>query len=183
MSFNQLAPFILGRKRHETARQDSLVLLGSAMKKGNSPTILWPTATNFDMQKRSKENNRKNNKTTTRRQHHLGAASLCPSWCLQSTLSTLEAWEESPPAHCILYALARFDSRMHLREGLFQCTGQLFWGHVQASPGSRTGPVPGTAAVSMHHRPVRCSRDTGEWRQTGEPSLLPAINTKGDGSM
>jgi len=57
MSFNQLAPFILGRKRHETARQDSLVLLGSAMKKGNSPTILWPTATNFDMQKRSKENN------------------------------------------------------------------------------------------------------------------------------
>ena len=155
MSFNQLAPFILGRKRHETARQDSLVLLGSATKKGNSPTILWPTATNFDMQKRSKENNRKNNKTTTRRQHHLGAASLCPSWCLQSTLSTLEAWEESPPAHCILYALARFDSRMHLRERLFQCAGQLFLGSRASIARQPNGSGPWHC--SCQHAPQACA--------------------------
>ena len=31
-----------------------------------------------------------------------------------------------------------------------------------------SGPVPGAAAVRVHHRPVRCSQDTCDWRQTGE---------------
>ena len=39
--------------------------------------------------------------------------------------------------------------------------------HVQATPGSPVGPVPGAAVVRVHRRPVRCSQDTCDWRQSG----------------
>ena len=94
----------------------------------------------------------------------MGAACLHPTWCLRNTLLTLQVWEESPK---------------------FLWAGQLFvcLGRVQAMPGSQVGPVPGTAAVRVHCRHQHCSRDTGDWRQTGERSLLPAINTERDGSI
>ena len=62
---------------------------------------------------------------------------------------------------------------------LFLCL--LLFGSRASNARQPGGPVPGAAAVRVHHRPVRCSQDTRDWRQTGEPSLLPAINTKGDG--
>ena len=98
----------------------------------------------------------------------MGAARLRPTRCLRSTLSTLQAWK-------------KVQSFCEPDDCLFACCCCL--GHVQATPGSPVGPVPGAAAVRVHHRPVRCSQDTCDWRQTGEPSLLPAINTKRDGSI
>ena len=64
----------------------------------------------------------------------MGAARLHPSWCISSTLSTLQAWEENPLAHCILYALTRFDSRMHQRERLsFSLLDSFFFDQCPAA--------------------------------------------------
>ena len=143
-----------GCKCHQAARPDSLVLLCSAMKKGNRPTTL-AYSDNFSLNCLAKNYNSNKN--------HMGAAALWPTWCLQSTLSTLQAWKKvqrfCEPDNCLL----------------------LFGSHA-SNVRQPSGPVPGAAAVRVHHRPVRCSQDTFDWRQTGEPSLLPAINTKGDGS-
>ena len=99
----------------------------------------------------------------------MGAAHLRPTWCLRNTLSTMQEWKKvqsfCEPDNC-----------------LFVCLLLLF-GSRASNVRQPSGPVPGAAAVRVHHRPVRCSQDTCDWRQTGEPSLLPAINTKRDGSI
>jgi len=65
------------------------------------------------------------------------------------------------------------------------CLLLLFGSHA-SNVRQPSGPVRQALqlSVSVHHRPVSCSQDTCDWRQTGgEPSLLPAINTKRDGSI
>ena len=118
----------------------------------------------FNMQKSTKENNTQQ----LRKKNCICAAHLHPSWCIQSTLLILQAWEEDPLAHCILYALTHFDSRhREQREQLcFIVPDGWFWGHMQAMPGSQVSPVPGPAAVSLHHRLLHCSQDTCDWRQS-----------------
>ena len=75
----------------------------------------------------------------------MGAAALRPTWCLQGTLSTLQAWKKvqrfCEPDNCLL----------------------LFGSHA-SNVRQPSGPVPGAAAVRVHHRPVRCSQDTCDWR-------------------
>ena len=104
-------------------------------------------------------------KTNNSNKNHMGAAALRPTWCLQSTLSTLQAWKKvqrfCEPDNCLL----------------------LLFGSHASNVRQPSGPVPGAAVVRVHRRPVRCSQDPCDWRQTGEPSLLPAINIKKDGSI
>ena len=87
-----------GCKRHQAARPDSLVLLCSAMKKGNRPTTL-AYSDNFSLNCLAKNYNSNKN--------HMGAAPLRPTWCLQSTLSTLQVWKKvqcfCEPDNCLLF--------------------------------------------------------------------------------
>ena len=48
----------------------------------------------------------------------------------------------------------------------------LLFGSHASNVRQPSGPVPGAAAVRVHHRPVRCSQDTCDWRQTGEPPFF-----------
>ena len=120
MDFDQLVPFILGLY---TPSNSKTRLSGLTVQCHEERKQINNTVSGLQRQilicKKEAEKTEKKQQQKRRKQHHLGAASLCPSWCLQSTLSTLDAWEESPPTHCILYALTHFDSRMHHREQLF----------------------------------------------------------------
>ena len=121
----------LGCKRHQAARPDCLVLLCSAMKTGNRPTTLVDSDKFFNLQKGTQENNtellRKNYNSN---KNHMGAARLRPTWCLRSTLSTLQAWKKvqsfCEPYNCF-----------------FVC---CCLGHVQATPGS---PVVRSQALQL----------------------------------
>ena len=107
-----------GCKRHQAARPDSLVLLCSAIKKGNRPTTL-AYSDNFSLNCLAKNYNSNKN--------HMGAAPLRPTWCLQSTLSTLQAWKKvqcfCEPDNCLLF------------------------GSHASNVRQPSGPVPGAAAV------------------------------------
>ena len=67
------------------------------MKKGNRPTTL-AYSDNFLLNCLAKNYNGNKN--------HMGAAPLRPTWCLQSTLSTLQAWKKvqhfCEPDNCLL---------------------------------------------------------------------------------
>ena len=60
------------------------------------------------------------------------------------------------------------ESPKFLRAGqLFVCLLLLF-GSCANDAQQPSGPVPGAAAVRVHHWPLRCSQDTCDWRLTGE---------------
>ena len=151
---------------------------------------------------------RKNTKKITpnnwEKKHCLGAARLHPSWCIQSTLSTLQAWEENPLAHCILYALTHFDSRhreqlcfsvpdfwvsckqcpaakwvQSLALQLSACTPGFFIApRTQATGGRLKNPPSPTSTKTAVSRHTACSPpDLGSWPLPLSSQLRPAGST------
>ena len=99
-----------GCKRHQAARPDS------NLQKGTKENNTQPLRKNYNSNK-----------------NHMGAARLRPTWCLRSTLSTLQAWKKvqsfCEPDNC-----------------LFVCCCCCYLGHVQATPGS---PVVRSQALQL----------------------------------
>ena len=129
---------------------------------------LWPTATIFLTCRKEPRKTTLNHleKNYNSNKIHMGAARLRPTWCLWSTLSTLQAWKKVPsfcePGHCLFVVVVWVMYK--------QCPAAQW-----SDPRRCSCPCapPGLCVAPRTH--------VTEGRL--ENPLLPAINTKGDGSI